>query len=180
MNPFDHSDFVSCDFATPRVRAARGCTSGLRPLRLAAPLVLSGCEGESPSPKMIRVTYDPENFQHVSLIGRLFGSAFVNHSDDGDRSGLATVIKALTQITFVLSERQINLQFTSPEPAQEFGDRTTVVDLRPFLDAAPGGVQITWLETLMWRLDSEGKLVERWQAPAWRAFEKAASTLSQS
>ena len=115
MNAIDHADFVPCDFAARRMRAARACASGLRPLPLADSSVLSDREGEQPYPKTIRIVYDPVNFQHVSLIARLFSRAFVNHSRDGDISGLATVIKALPQITFALPELQISLQFTSVE-----------------------------------------------------------------
>ena len=166
MNAIDHVDLAPSDFAARWMRAARVCASGLRPLPLADSSVLSDREGEQPHPKTIRIVYDPVNFQHVSLIARLFSRAFVNHSNDGDISGLATVIKALPQITFALPELRISLQFTSVEDEKGSHDRTTEVDLRPFLDAAPGSVQITWLETLMWRRDAEGKISERWQAPA--------------
>jgi hypothetical protein len=166
MNGIDHADFVPCDFTARRMRAARDCARGLRPLLLDNSSVLSDCDGKLPYPKTIHVVYDPVNFHHVSLIARLFSRTFVNHSDDDDISDLATVIKALPQITFALPELQVSLQFTSVADEKGSHDRTTEADLRPFLDAAPGSVKITWLETLMWRRDSEGKISERWQAPA--------------
>ena len=166
MNGIDYANFVPYDFAPLRMRAARVCASGLRPLPLDNSSILSDREGKPSYPQTLRIVYDPVNFQHVSLIVRLFSRAFVNHSNDGDIPGLVTVIKALSQITFALPELQINLQFTSVGDAQGSHDGTTEVDLHPFLDAAPGGVQITWLETLMWRRDAEGKISERWQAPA--------------
>ena len=165
MNAIDHTDFVPCDFAAWQMRAVQVCASGLRPLP-AASSILANREGEQPSAKTIRIVYDPTNFQHLSLIVRLFSRAFVNHTRDGDVSGLATVIKALPQMTFAHPELLISLQFTSDEAEKELPDRATAVDLHWFLDAAPGGLQITWLETLLWRRDAEGKISERWQAPA--------------
>ncbi len=166
MNAIDHVDLTPSDFAARLMRAARAYASGLRSFLLSASFVLSAREGEQPHPKTIRIGYDPIDFQHVSLIAQLFSRTFVNHSNYGDISGLATVIRALPQITFALPELRISLQFTSVEDEKGSHDRTTEADLRPFLDAAPGGVQITWQETLMWRRDAEGKISERWQAPA--------------
>ena len=175
MNAIDHVDLVPSDFAARRMRTARACTSGLRPLTSGDLSALSDREGEQSYPKTIRVVYDPLNFQHVSLIARLFSRAFVNHSDEGEMPGLATVIEALSQITFVLREWQISFQFTSVEDAQGSHDGTMEADLRPFLDAAPCGIQIAWKETLMWRRDAEGKISERWQVPARQAFDDAVS-----
>ena len=180
MNGIGHREFVPCDFAAWRMRAAQVCASGLRMLSLDDSSVLPDRESEPLYLKTLRIVYDPVNFQHVSLIARLFSRAFVNHSDEGDIAGLATVIKALSQITLVLPELQINLQFISVEAEKESHDGTTEVDLHLFLDAAPGSVQIRWMETLMYRLDAEGKMVERWQTPARRAFETAASASSSS
>ncbi len=166
MNVIDHADFVACGFATGRMFAAGACPSSLRPLLLDDSPVIADPDSEQPYPKTIHVVHDPLNFQHVSLIARLFSRAFVNHDDEGDISDLATVIKELPQMTFVLPELQISLQFTPVEDEQGSHDGTTEVDLRPFLDAAPCGIQIAWKETLMWRRDAEGKISERWQAPA--------------
>jgi hypothetical protein len=135
MSSVDHENFVPCTF-------------GIRLHDL----------------KTIRISYDPTNFQHLSLITRLFSPAFVNHSGDEDIVGLASVIEALPSMTFILSELGIRLQFVAAgaydDPAH---DQYIDLELRSFVDAAPCGVNITWCGTFMLRRDTNGKIMERWQ-----------------
>ena len=112
----------------------------------------------------IRVCYDPLNFQHLSLIARMFNPAFINHSDRGDISGLAVVVKALPHITFMLYESSISVQFVAEPDGIDPRDPSLGCDLSAFVDAAPCGVKVAWQETLMLRRDSTCKIAERWQA----------------
>ncbi len=160
MGSICHADFVPYNFGIRRLRNGQADESGLFPVNSSDSL------REQSVQKTIRLNYDPLNFQHLSLISRLFSPAFVNHSDDGDTSGFAAVIKALPHITFVLADSGIRLQFVPAEPKNmETTDKDRSSDLHPFIDAAPCGIKITWNETLMWRLEAESKIVERWQAP---------------
>ncbi|HVU10095.1 MAG TPA: hypothetical protein VHD90_02405 [Phototrophicaceae bacterium] len=142
MSNLDHAAFIPHDFVT----------------------MPFGGQRKSCPQAMIHLHYDPVNFQHLSLIARMFNLAFVNHSDQGDLPGLAPVIEALPGITFALPDSHLSLQFATDDNSAE-PDPSLGCDLSQFVEAAPCGVRVIWQETLLLRLDAEGKISERWQAP---------------
>lgn len=150
MSILDHADFIPHDFAAKCFVQSLDVEAGCQQLHY----------------ETIRLAYNPANFQHLSLIARMFNPDFVNHSPDGDSSGWASVLQVLPNITFVLPDLQTGVQFVAAPGKSRTCGMAMNVDLLRFVDAAPRGIQIRWGETAMWRLDAEGKIAERWPMPA--------------
>lgn len=109
--------------------------------------------------------YEAVNRQHREAVYELVHSKFVNHGGAaGNIEGPKALVDSLEPFYAAMPDWHVSEDIVVAE-----GDRVaslgtiTGTHLSPFMGAAPSGNKVSWKGIIIYRLDDDGKIVERWQ-----------------
>ena len=109
--------------------------------------------------------YDALNNRRSAVLREIVHPDFVSHGGiTGDFVGVDALLASMDTIYRALPDWNMSPTYLLAE-SDRVASRSTIsgVHQGEFMGAAPSGKQVSWTELIIYRLDDDGKIVERWE-----------------